>query len=255
VSAFDPGGRAASAVRRMLLRLGLSVGAETEAGLTRYARLLSTDPAAPLSRGDRELGRLVDAHLADSLVALELDAMRDAVRIADVGSGAGLPGLALALALPAAQSWLIEANTSKCRFLERAVAQTGARAVEVVAVRAEEWAQGEARERADVVTARALAALDVTLEYGAPLARVGGVLIVWRGRREPRDEAAAAAAAIALGLQRAEVRRVSPFPGAQHRHLHVFAKVRETPSSYPRRVGMAAKRRLAQRSASDRPRR
>src|SRR5437588_213070 len=82
----------------------------------------------------------------------------------------------------------------------------------------------------------------VGVEYAAPLLRVGGTLVAWRGRRDREAEAAAVRAAERLGLEVGEVRRVRPFPGAEHRHLHLMLKVIETPRGFPRRPGIAAKR-------------
>jgi 16S rRNA (guanine527-N7)-methyltransferase len=82
------------------------------------------------------------------------------------------------------------------------------------------------------------------LEYAAPLLRVGGSLVDWRGALGRLEEAAAARAAAELGLRRVDVRRVEPFAGARQHHLHVYLKLRETPARFPRRAGIARKRPL-----------
>ena len=82
------------------------------------------------------------------------------------------------------------------------------------------------------------------LELKAPLLRVGGALVDWRGRRAHAEERAADTAAAELGMRRAEVRRVRPFEGALERHLHVFVKISATPERFPRRPGVARKRPL-----------
>ncbi len=184
----------------------------------------------------------MQAHIADSLAALELDALSGARRIADLGSGAGFPGLALAVALPDAEVSLIESQTRKCEFLERLCTAAGVENARVVCTRAEEWGAGIGTN--DAVLARALAPQAVVLEYAAPLLRVGGALVDWRGRRDQAAEREADRAAALLGLARDEVRRVIPFEGASDHHLHVFTKVRETPSRFPRRAGIARKRPL-----------
>jgi 16S rRNA (guanine527-N7)-methyltransferase len=96
----------------------------------------------------------------------------------------------------------------------------------------------------DVVTARALAPLDVVAEYAAPLLRVGGHLVAWRGKREPEVEAEGARAAEILGLCAQDPVQVRPYLAAEHRYLHLMSKVRETPERFPRRPGMARKRPL-----------
>src|SRR5438270_11376907 len=130
---------------------------------------------------------VVDGHLADSLVALELEPLRAASQIADLGAGAGLPGIPLALALPQASVALVESVRRKCAFLELAVSSCDVGNAAVVNSRAEKWTAG--LSTCDVVVARALAPLEVVVEYAAPLLRIDGTLIVWRGRRDRAAEA------------------------------------------------------------------
>jgi 16S rRNA (guanine527-N7)-methyltransferase len=199
--------------------------------------LQASDPTAPTAV--RDPAEAVDRHVADSLVALDLGVVREARRIADIGAGAGWPGLALAAALPAAEISLVESAARHCRYLEKAVAVGALANVDVVHARAEEWSATN-----DVVCARALAALPVLCEYAAPLLADGGVLVAWKGA-VPRDEAAAGdRAAELLGLERVEVRDVDPYPAAERRTLHVLRKVAPTPDRFPRRPGMAVKRPL-----------
>ena len=208
--------------------------------LVAFHRLLVEDPLAPTAV--RDPLKAIDDHLADSLVGLEIDLVRAAGTIADLGSGAGLPGLPLAIALPAASVALVDSLAKRCVFLERAVSVSEATNARVVNARAETWPDGLAAF--DVITARALAPLPVVVEYAAPLLTVGGTLVAWRGRRNPRDESAGDRAAAQLGLEPVEIRHMRPFPTAEHRHLHLMSKVTETPSGFPRRPGMATKRPL-----------
>ena len=124
---------------------------------------------------------------------------RGARRIADLGSGAGWPGLALAAALPARTVALVESAIRRCRYLERAVEAAGWRTSTVVHARAEEWADGLGAY--DLVTARALAALPVVVEYAAPLLAEGGVLVAWKGAASAEEAQAGARAAAELGLE------------------------------------------------------
>jgi 16S rRNA (guanine527-N7)-methyltransferase len=202
--------------------------------------LLTTDRLAPTSI--TSVFAALDDHLADSLAALDIDAVRHATTALDLGSGAGLPGLPLAVAMPRTRFALLESSGRKCAFLERAVNACGVSNAGVVHARAESFADGFGRY--ELVTARAVAPLPVTLEYAAPLLRVGGTLVVWRGRRDSGAEAAARAAADALCLSQPEMVPVHPYPGAANRHLYLTSKVVETPSRFPRRPGMAAKRPL-----------
>lgn len=211
--------------------------------------LLADDPLAPTTV--RKPERIRDDHLADSLVALELAEVRAARRIADLGAGAGIPGLPLAVALPDSEVWLIESNGRKCQFIERAGELMGLTNVRVVNARAEGWPEG--RSRVELVTARALAPLDVVAEYAAPLLDLGGHVVAWRGKREPEVEARAIAAGEILGLSVDEPIHVRPYHRADNRYLHVMSKVMETPDRFPRREGVARKRPLG--ASSDRDRR
>ena len=210
------------------------------APLERILALQALDPTASTTVRDPTVA--VDRHVADSLVALDIPAIRAATSLADIGSGAGWPGLALAVALPSARVLLVESAIRHCRYLEKAVAAGGFANVEVVHARGEEWRDGLVVN--DLVTARALAALPVLCEYAAPLLVEGGALVAWKGA-VPADEAAAGAAAAAVvGLEVGEVRAVSPYVGAERRTLHVFRKIAPTPERVPRRPGMAVKRPL-----------
>jgi 16S rRNA (guanine527-N7)-methyltransferase len=202
--------------------------------------LVAEDETAPTTV--RDPAQAVDVHIADSLSGLEIEALRSAGAIADLGAGAGFPGLVLAAALPAARVALVESVGKKTAFIERAAAAMGLDNVEVVNGRAEEWQTGIGAN--DVVTARALAPLGVLVEYAAPLLRDGGVLVAWKGVRDAGEEAVAERAAAQIGLELAEVRPVQPWEDVEARHLYVYSKVRDTPPRFPRRAGMARKRPL-----------
>jgi 16S rRNA (guanine527-N7)-methyltransferase len=191
----------------------------------------------------------VEAHVADSLAGLAVDRLRGAGAIADLGAGGGFPGLVLAAALPQARLTLVESVGKKCDFLRRTAAAAGLANVTVVQARAESWRDGLASQ--DVVTARALAPLNVLVEYAAPLLVAAGALVAWKGRRDPSEEADGVHAATVLGLEPLPVMPVPARTGADQRHLYVYLKVGSTPSRFPRREGMARKRPL-QHSTADR---
>jgi 16S rRNA (guanine527-N7)-methyltransferase len=190
----------------------------------------------------------MDVHVADSLSGLEVEELGRARQIADVGAGAGFPGLVLAVALPRARVDLIESAGRKTAVIGRLAQAARISNARAVTARAEEWAAAGAplggAGAYDAVTARAVAALPVLVEYAAPLLREGGVLVAWKGARVPGEEAAGDAAASVVGLESERVLRVEPFEGARDRHLHVYRKVAPTPERFPRRPGMAAKRPL-----------
>ncbi len=229
-------------VRRRLEELAARYSLDPAAvdALERLLTLVHEDPAAPTTL--RDPATAVDVHVADALIALEFGRVRAARHVADLGSGAGFPGLVLASALPESDVALVEANGRKCLFLTRAAEEMGLANVEVVDARAEAWPEGIASR--DLVTARAVAPLPVLVEYAAPLLVPGGAFVAWKGRRDHAEEDDGAAAAAATGLEAAEVHAVHPWNGAEHLHLHLYVKVASTPNRYPRRPGMASKRPL-----------
>lgn len=227
--------------RRRLARVAQDHGLD-ETAVARLANLLELvrdDPTAPTTVRDPAIA--VGAHVGDSLAALALPAVREAARLADIGAGAGFPGLPLAIALPRASVFLVESQSRKCAFLERAVEASAATNATVVCARAEDWTERDL----DVVCVRAVAPLAILVEYAAPLLRPAGTLVAWKGQRDGAEEAAGATAAAIVGLEAGEVVAVPPTPGADHHALHLYSKVRPTPDRFPRRAGMARKRPLS----------
>lgn len=203
-------------------------------------RLLAEERASVSSV--TEPGRAWKVHVADSLTGLEISDLRDAPRIADIGSGAGFPGLALAAALPSSQLDLIESVGRKCEFIRRAIDSAEIGNARVLNVRSEELAQAEGREAYAAVTARAVGRLSTLAELASPLLEEDGVLVAWKGKRDPEEEAQLARAAEELAMQPEQILHVGPFAGSEHRHLHVIRKAAATPAGLPRRAGMAKKR-------------
>jgi 16S rRNA (guanine527-N7)-methyltransferase len=222
---------------------------QARAALRGVLDLLAEDRAAPSAVRDPE--RAWQVHVADSLSGLEIDALRMARRIVDLGAGAGFPGLPLAVALPGASVDLLESNRRKCDFMARAIERAGIENARVVCRRSEAWAAGPppagGREAYDAVTARAVGRLATLAELASPLLAVDGVLIAWKGRRDPDEEAELRRAAEGLAIELLEVRWVGPYAGSRNRHLHVMRKSGPTPDNLPRRPGMAKKRPLGRR--------
>ena len=188
--------------------------------------------------------------MADSLSGLEVPELASARRIADIGAGAGFPGLVLALALPRAQVDLVESAGRKTAVMDRLIQAAELSNARSITARVEDYARvplaaGGGREAYDAVTARAVGSLAVLVEYAAPLLRVDGVLVAWKGALDASEEAAGAAAAEIMGMAVNEVLPVQPYPASENRHLHVYRKIAPTPPEFPRRAGMARKRPLS----------
>lgn len=176
----------------------------------------------------------------DSLVLLEH--LGTAVRVVDVGSGGGLPGLPLKIARPDLSMTLVEADRSKAAFLVRACAALGLRFVDVMARRAEDVGRDpRCRESFDVAVARAVAPMPVLVELCLPLVRVGGRLLAQK--TEGEDVSAAEHAIELLG---GSLVGVIPAPSGVRRSgtVVVVDKVRPTPDAYPRRPGVPSRKPL-----------
>jgi 16S rRNA (guanine527-N7)-methyltransferase len=155
--------------------------------LERYAGLLATEGVLRGLIGPREVPRLWDRHMLNCALLAPL--IPEGSSVADLGSGAGLPGLVLAIARPDLRVTLVEPMARRVAFLDEARAELGLDSVEVRRTRAEQWAEGT---RFDVVTARALAPLPKLLDWGMPLVDEHGALLAMKGSSATEEVAAAA---------------------------------------------------------------
>ena len=223
---------------------------------------MSSDPTAALDPRGREALRTVlellaaerasvssvvderawGVHVVDSLTGLQIPELTSASRIADVGAGAGFPGLALAVALPEARVDLIESVGRKCAFMTGAIEAAGIPNATVLDTRSEDWAASGGHELYDVVTARAVGRLSTLAELASPLLKPNAVLIAWKGKRDKDEEDQLQSASAALAMTPEQIPDVGAEAGSKHRHLHVVRKTAPTPRDLPRRPGIAKKR-------------
>lgn len=211
-----------------------------------FAHVLATYDKANVI-GTRDVGRIVVAHVLDSLSCFLYRPLLQAGRFADVGSGGGLPGIPIKIVMPDLETTLVESTGKKARFLRYAIGGLSLDRTEVANIRVEELARTEAhRGKYDIVTSRAVARLSVVAEYCVPLLRIGGHAISMKSHLEPDELSEGSRAVEALGATVKEIMPVSLLPeiGEKERNLVILEKVRETPARYPRRSGTAAKRPL-----------
>lgn len=184
-------------------------------------------------------------HFLDSLSGALVVEFAAARTLIDVGTGAGFPGLVLKIAFPHLRVTLLDAVEKRLRFLERLRERLGLAEVTTLHARAEEAGRDPAwREQFDIVTARAVAPLNVLCEYCLPFARVGGVFLAYKGPEIEEEIAQAARAIRLLGGGAPGVRHLT-LPGSDlRRSLVTIPKSAATPPQYPRRTGSARKRPL-----------
>jgi 16S rRNA (guanine527-N7)-methyltransferase len=215
------------------------LGAAARAQLETVLTLLAEERASVSSVVDE---RAWQVHVADSLTGFEVPDLRRAERIADIGAGAGFPGLVLAVAQPDARVDLVESVGRKCEFMRRAIDAAGIPNAGVLNTRSEDLAAAEGREAYDAVTARAVGRLSTLAELASPLLKPNGVLVAWKGRRDAEEEQQLANAAEALAMTPEQILDVGNRAGSEHRHLHVIRKAGPTPGNLPRKPGIAKKR-------------
>ncbi len=180
-------------------------------------------------------------HFLDSLICLRGlpdAAQARALRFIDVGSGAGLPGLALKIVRPDWPVTLVESVGKKTAFLDHVVDVLGLRDVTVLHARAEDVGRDPAHRAAyDLALARALAPLPVVAEYLLPLLRAGGRMLAQKGADIEVELVTARRALHLLGGRLVETQPYT-LPGVDRpRHVVIADKVRPTPNAYPRRAG------------------
>ncbi len=208
--------------------------------------------AAELQRWNRHtnLTTIVDPeaivvrHFLDSLALAAVWRPQQPTSLADIGTGAGFPGLPLKLLWPEMRLLLVESVGKKTDFLTHIVRSLGLSDVEISTARAEELGrQPQYREQFTAVTARAVATLNVLAEYCLPLCEVGGLFVAPKSSDGTREAVEAEPALQKLG---GVVETIQPvrLPGLEERTIVVVRKVQITPEHYPRRVGVPVKRPL-----------
>lgn len=180
-------------------------------------------------------------HVEDSLKLRDFYQIT-AQKVIDIGSGAGFPALLLAIYCPDAHFTLVESDLKKSNFLIQAVSELGLKNVRVLRDRAETIGQNPLyREQYDICTSRAVAALNVLLEYGLPLLKQKGRLFLWKGKNYAAEITQAEKALTVLQGRVEDICRYS-LREEKERAIVLVRKEAPTPDKYPRRVGVPAKR-------------
>jgi len=218
---------------------GVGLSARDVVQLERYVDLVVEWSARLRLTGARSREEVARVLVADGLGVVPV--LPPAGAFADLGSGAGVPGLLVAVFRPVAHVTLVEASRKKAGFLEIAVRTLGLANVAVICARAEELGRDPVhREHYDVVTARAVGDLRVLAEYALPMLRLGGIGVFPKGSKAAQEIEAAARALSVLG----GVVELRSAGASQSASLVILRKTIATPQEYPRRTGTPERRPL-----------
>ena len=231
-------------MKETLMRLGMCYENRVYEDLERYMKLLDEkNRVMDLTNVPDE--EIPMRHFADSLIVAPQGFITAGARtLADVGTGAGFPGLPLAIMFPEMRVTLIDAQEKRCAFLREVKEALKLDNVTVLHIRAEDAGRSrELRGQFDICTARAVAPLNVLAEYLLPMVRKGGSALCWKGpgAAAEMEDARYAAAVLNAGLEEPVC---MPLPEMQH-YLVRFIKTGDTPDVYPRKNGTPSKAPLA----------
>ena len=180
-----------------------------------------------------------EKHLWDSLAGLDIARQGEQkLRMIDIGTGAGFPGIPIAIALPQWRVTLLDATRKKVRFLDTLIGDLALENVTTVTGRAEAIGQQSHREAYDIASVRAVGSASVCAEYAVPLIKTGGLAILYRGQWNDEESAALTLAADELGSTIESVRQLTTPLSHSIRHCVYLRKRSPTPASYPRAVGI-----------------
>jgi 16S rRNA (guanine527-N7)-methyltransferase len=225
---------------------GVSLDGEKLDRLQRYARLLASYENANVI-GTRDLDRILVDHVLDSLSCYLHEPLWEAGRLADVGSGGGLPGIPISIVRPDIRTTLIESTRKKADFLRHAAEILDLGSLDVVNTRVEDIGQTQGQRGVyGIVTTRAVARLSAVAEYCIPLLDVGGQAIAMKAgiEGEEFEEGRRATSELRARISRVETVAVLPEVGKKERNLVIIQKIQETPARYPRKAGMVTRRPL-----------
>ncbi len=177
-----------------------------------------------------EESEVVEKHFYDCLIPAKVFSF-EGKSICDLGTGAGFPGLVLAIAFPTSQITLVDATLKKCHFLEEVIKALGLKNVKIVNARAETYS---ARESFDIVTGRAVAPLPELLEISVALVKVGGIFLAMKGSKGKEELAASKHAIEVLHLSIERIDEDSLPSGDGARVNIFFKKDHKTENQFPR---------------------
>ena len=184
----------------------------------------------------------IKKHFIDCIKAFKSDQMKEANSIIDVGTGAGFPGIPIAIMRDDVEVCLLDSLNKRINFLQEVSKQVGIDNIEFIHGRAEDFGKSEAyREQYDIATARAVAGLPILMEFCVPFVKVGGYFVCLKGPNANLELEESKAAMEVLGVEFIEKINIELPESDLNHNILVFKKVKNTPSKYPRKAGKVSK--------------
>ncbi|MGK0617935.1 16S rRNA (guanine(527)-N(7))-methyltransferase RsmG [Meiothermus cerbereus] len=238
-----------SAGKQLLLRAGAELGLNLEPHIPQFSTffdLLTEANQTTNLTAIRDEEGIILKHFVDSLTCLTYPGLVEGISVIDVGTGAGFPGLPLAIVQPSTQFDLLDATQKKTAFVARVIQTLGLKNARALWGRSEELAhQNVKRETYGAALTRAVASMATVAELTLPLVQVGGFVLVQKGAEVEHEVAEARGALSKLGGQLEQIFHLQlPIIG-DARTLVVLRKIAPTPHQYPRKPGVPAKNPLS----------
>lgn len=225
-------------LNEILLINGLSLGEQADKMLAFHELLLDWNQRMDLTNIPPD--EMYLQHYADSLLPLKNKHwFFHGASLIDIGTGAGFPGMAIAVMRTDMQVCLLDSSKKRCGFLEAVVKELNLNNVQVIHARSEDAARGELRGNFDAASARAVASLRILIEYLLPFVKVGGFALCWKGPGVEQELIDAKSALFLLKGTPGERLRLN-LPHFEH-YVQSIKKAAPTPAPYPRKAGIAKK--------------
>jgi 16S rRNA (guanine527-N7)-methyltransferase len=223
-------------------QLNIPVSRETVLKFEKYMKMVLEWNEKVNLTAITEESDFIEKHFIDSILCANFDELKNANTVIDVGTGAGFPGVPLALVFPVKHFLLIDSVGKKIKIVSEIVETLGISNVKLLHSRAEDLAHKEEyREKFDICVSRAVANLAVLTEYCLPFVNIGGTFISYKGPDAFKELKEAESAIKILGGQTGSIKKVG-FEGFDFDHnMIIIKKKRKTPAKYPRKAGIPTK--------------
>ena len=228
---------------RGLFELGITLSEEQKTQFLQYYELLVEWNSFMNLTGITDYEEVMLKHYLDSLVLkLPITGDNSRLRLIDVGTGAGFPGLPLKIAYPDTEVVLFDSLNKRIKFLDEVISQLSLKGVTTIHGRAEDGGRNpKLREQFDVSVSRAVADLAVLSEYNLPFVKIGGYFVAYKSGEIDEELEKSKKAILILGGQIEKVDKFKLPETDIERSLVYIKKVKNTPKKFPRKAGLPAK--------------